>query len=293
MKNDNLQCIIKKKELLADTMGVCYSLVGATVPEFFSLFERSGYQDMFEMPDSIADGSAGAKLAFMILNKLNISHDHSLLDNNLVEVTDSNEYRIGYVLGYLQGRSLLPFRYIFKFFPPSKWYDLSTLYEDGEETIWDKTLGSIPGGVKRLYLGGAKSIFSNFYPSKIMYDGVPYLNAEAAFQATKTQDINLRKEFSNLSPSEAKRKGRKIKLRSDWEIIKFDVMVDIVRIKFNTDPFKTELLSTGNHYLIEDTTRWHDNIWGDCRCEKCKWVMGKNLLGKAWMQVRDELMASQ
>ena len=34
---------------------------------------------------------------------------------------------------------------------------------------------------------------------------------------------------------------------------------------------------------------WHDNVWGNCECERCKETEGKNLLGKALMEVRSKL----
>jgi hypothetical protein len=34
---------------------------------------------------------------------------------------------------------------------------------------------------------------------------------------------------------------------------------------------------------------WHDNTWGNCLCDKCKGIEGKNLLGNILMQVREEL----
>lgn len=70
---------------------------------------------------------------------------------------------------------------------------------------------------------------SNFYNSPVTYNGITYQNNEAAFQAQKTFDENIRLEFANLSPSEAKRKGRKVKLRSDWEEVKDKIMYEIVK----------------------------------------------------------------
>ena len=67
-------------------------------------------------------------------------------------------------------------------------------------------------------------------------------------------------------------------------------MVDVLRAKFTQhEDLKKWLLETGNEELHEDTTGWHDNCWGNCECDKCKNIPGKNLLGKALMQVRGEL----
>ena len=79
---------------------------------------------------------------------------------------------------------------------------------------------------------GKYFFLSNFYQAPVCIDGIMYRNNEAAFQSMKTTDLEKRKEFVNLDPSEAKRKGRKIKLRSDWEQIKYDAMYIICFAKF-------------------------------------------------------------
>ena len=132
--------------------------------------------------------------------------------------------------------------------------------------------------------------FSNFYPCDIMYDGILYHNSESAWQSLKTMDKNIRKLFSNLDPSEAKREGRRLLLRKDWEEVKYSLMVDVCYEKFKQNPsLKEILLSTGNSELVENTTGWHDNTWGNCNCDKCSPIKGKNLLGKALMEVRSKM----
>ena len=73
---------------------------------------------------------------------------------------------------------------------------------------------------------------SNFYPAEVIYQGVKYKNNEAAFQAQKTKDIKDRFQFASLNPSEAKKLGRRIELRSDWEQVKTNVMYEICLAKF-------------------------------------------------------------
>lgn len=134
------------------------------------------------------------------------------------------------------------------------------------------------------------SCFSNFYPCEVQYDGLTYKSSEAAWQSLKTLDYEIRKEFVNLSPASAKKRGRRVKLRADWEDVKYPLMIDICYAKFlqNVD-IKRVLLSTGDEILEEDTTGWHDNEWGNCSCYACKNIEGKNLLGKVLMVVRKEL----
>lgn len=134
---------------------------------------------------------------------------------------------------------------------------------------------------------GKYGCFSNFYLSPLQFDGIAYTCAEAAFQAQKCANKNDRVYFSKLSPSDAKRRGRRIELRRDWEDVKYMAMVGILVCKFENKDLRDILLSTGEAELVENTTGWHDNIWGNCDCSKCTNIKGQNLLGKALMQVRD------
>ena len=132
------------------------------------------------------------------------------------------------------------------------------------------------------------AFLSNFYDCPVTYDGLTYRNSEAAFQAQKVEDEEVRKQFTTLPPNKAKYLGRNVKLREDWELIKDIVMYGVCKAKFSNEELKEKLLATGNEELIEGTT-WHDNYWGNCTCEKCKHIEGKNRLGKTLMAIRKEL----
>jgi len=140
--------------------------------------------------------------------------------------------------------------------------------------------------------GGFKGPFSNFFKAACEYQGLTFKNSEAAFQAAKTLDEEERKKFQNLNPSDAKKLGRSVKLRADWEEVKYQVMLDVLYSKFQDNTLRNLLLETGNDHLIEDTTGWHDNEWGDCACERCINTPGNNLLGKALMEIRQTLLSS-
>lgn len=123
---------------------------------------------------------------------------------------------------------------------------------------------------------------SNFYPVEIKLDGIVYPNAEAAFQAQKTLDVEERHKFSMLkNPVQAKRLGRKVKLRDDWEEVKLEIMTEIVSQKFLQHPHLIEmLLQTGDEELVEGN-KWGDRFWGVCKGK------GENHLGKILMKIRD------
>ena len=146
---------------------------------------------------------------------------------------------------------------------------------------------------------GKYDFLSNFYECRLIYDGIEYTHSEGAFQAQKTFDKTLREKIAKLSASESKKAcGKyglrvdgvliKINLRPDWEVRKSAIMKDIVYEKFNqNEDLKRKLLETGNALLIEGN-HWHDNCWGNCSCDRCKSVEGRNLLGKILMEVREE-----
>ena len=134
------------------------------------------------------------------------------------------------------------------------------------------------------------SFLSNFYSSPVRQDGVTYPTVEHAFQACKTTDFAEREPIRQAStPGQAKRLGRRVTLRPDWEQIKVSVMRELLLQKFKDDLLKAQLLATGEAVLIEGNT-WHDCYWGFCRCERCG--KGSNMLGILLMEVRDKLRES-
>lgn len=131
---------------------------------------------------------------------------------------------------------------------------------------------------------GKYFFLSNYYEAPVIYEGIRYTNTEAAFHAQKGYNGDITKfQFSHLSPGEAKRLGRSVKLRKDWEEVKDNYMYEIVKAKFeqNSELLK-RLLDTGDALLIEGND-WNDKYWGVCDGE------GQNKLGKILMKVREEL----
>ena len=136
---------------------------------------------------------------------------------------------------------------------------------------------------------GKYYFLSNFFPAEVTYNGLTYQNNAAAFQAQKTYSKEERIEFTTLEPKDAKRRGRRVRLRRDWEQVKDRIMEEIVRAKFSQNKeLKEQLLATGDAQLVEGN-RWNDRYWGvDIRSG-----VGENHLGKILMKVRSELRLSQ
>lgn len=131
---------------------------------------------------------------------------------------------------------------------------------------------------------GEYAFLSNFYPS-IVYDfeGNTYPTVEHYFQAMKTLDPKVRKHIASAkTPGEAKRLGRRVELRSDWEDIKLKVMKHGLIQKFAEPELRNPLLRTGDAELIEGNW-WGDTYWGVCN------GVGENHLGQLLMEVREEL----
>ena len=128
---------------------------------------------------------------------------------------------------------------------------------------------------------------SNFYPSPITYQGITYPTVEHAFQAAKTTNKKEKLLIAAAeSPGQAKRMGRRVALRPDWEKVKEQVMYDCIRLKFNDPTLRKQLIGTYVFALVERNW-WHDNCWGSCTCGRCR-DRGQNKLGQILMKVREE-----
>lgn len=133
---------------------------------------------------------------------------------------------------------------------------------------------------------GAYNFLSNFYTYPFIYKGVQYLTLEHAFQAAKTNHPQEKHNIATAnSPGMAKKLGRMCNLREDWQEVKDDIMLDLLRIKFSPQALAFLLLRTGDRELVEGNT-WGDRYWGQCPLG-----FGENRLGKLLMQVRVELKA--
>jgi ribA/ribD-fused uncharacterized protein len=133
---------------------------------------------------------------------------------------------------------------------------------------------------------GKNSFLSNFYLSTFTdNEGREWPTVEHYYQAHKADN---KKDFelvaSSFSPGKAKRNGSKVKIRSDWNEVKNDIMFSALKMKFEQNPdLKKSLVYTGDALLIEGNT-WGDTYWGyDINLKK-----GHNVLGKQLMILRDQ-----
>jgi len=134
---------------------------------------------------------------------------------------------------------------------------------------------------------GQYRFLSNFWPCSIKYpECLPepfdiFSSSEHVFQAMKCENETERYLIRNAETAgKAKRLGRKVQIRQDWDKIKNDVMFSVVKSKFEQNIDLADLLlATGDEELVEGND-WGDIYWGVCNGE------GQNHLGKILMKIR-------
>lgn len=127
------------------------------------------------------------------------------------------------------------------------------------------------------------AFLSNFHPVHLTFEGERYTSSEHAYQSAKTLDPWEKRMIREApDPGRAKKLGKGVKIRPDWESIKLSVMETILRSKFENPWLRSLLIDTGELELVETNT-WSDTFWGVCN------GVGENNLGKLLMKIRDEV----
>ncbi len=133
---------------------------------------------------------------------------------------------------------------------------------------------------------GEYGCFSNFSRHSVELKGKIWPTSEHYFQAQKFAGTEYEEQIRLVkTPRESADLGRdrSLPLRQDWELVKNDVMKEVVLAKFTQhNDLRKILLSTGDAVLVEHTV--NDSYWGDSGDGT-----GKNMLGKILMEVRAEL----
>lgn len=124
--------------------------------------------------------------------------------------------------------------------------------------------------------------FSNMELDPIIIDNIEYPSVENYYQSQKTLDLIKRRQFETCNPSYSKKLGKSVKLRDDWEQVKFNVMEKALRIKFAPGTSWYNKLKETQGEIVE-WNNWNDKIWGKTLDGK-----GENHLGKILMKIRDK-----
>lgn len=136
---------------------------------------------------------------------------------------------------------------------------------------------------------GPYAALSNFSAHKVTYRGREYMTSEHAYQAAKYTSDEMHDHIAS-APSAflARELGQsKVDKAPDWDNEKKAVMKDIMRCKLeqHEDVYQL-LLSTGTNPILKNHPL--DSYWGTGADGK-----GKNVMGRIWEELRDEILQSQ
>lgn len=160
--------------------------------------------------------------------------------------------------------------------------------------LQDAKIVKVKGGIA---FHSENAWLSNFYPCKIVLQGITFTSSEQAFQYTRALRLKEPHTASLILRSrkavQAKRLGKSITTTTpEWDNDRFDVMRRITSEKFSQNyQLAGKLISSGQEQLIEATI---DGFWGAKASINSKAIrdgswMGANFLGKILQEVRDEL----
>ena len=135
----------------------------------------------------------------------------------------------------------------------------------------------------------------NMSPHPIEYDGKIWRTSEALFQGLRFKDEEIREIIrSEKRPMSAKMKAKKYKeLMSVIPMSEKDVenMKMCVKLKIDQhENIRFRLKSTRKSLIIEDIGKRNGErhlFWGAKKVDG-KWI-GENMMGKIWMEFREEL----
>ena len=135
---------------------------------------------------------------------------------------------------------------------------------------------------------GRHHFLSNYYAEALDLYGRRYPTAEHAYQCQKARDAKEALWIEDSpTPGEAKRRGRKVAMRPDWDTVRFQIMREVLKAKFAPhSQMAVLLLETGDEMLVE--VNWGDRFWGQTMNADYA-LVGSNYLGRLLMEIRDGL----
>lgn len=132
--------------------------------------------------------------------------------------------------------------------------------------------------------------FSNLFRRSVVFEGETFITSEHAYQAGKARKPEVRKWLMAApSPALLAMAAHGLyywDIAPGWSTTKYDRMRDVLRAKFTQhDDLRELLLSTGDARLVESATVDNEvnRTWGEVN------GVGRNMLGKLLMEVREEL----
>lgn len=140
--------------------------------------------------------------------------------------------------------------------------------------------------MKTIYLRGNHP-WLNFAEHGIRFGKQFYFSGEHLFQSLKAQRLSEHEYVRcAANPFEAKRRGREVALRKDWEEVKGALMVAVLLLKFcQHKNLRKELIASHPQPIVEARK---DPIWGQGSDGN-----GLNMMGHALVMARAILIASR
>ena len=143
------------------------------------------------------------------------------------------------------------------------------------------------------------AFLSNFYPVRILREGLIYPSVEHAYVASKTFNTDFKAMIAKIPAHQAgkvKRMGSpngmkkfRCTLKPNWDLLlKDEIMFQLINLKFDYPQLQKKLLLKSDQGL-EEGNYWHDNYWGNCYCKRCENVKGENKLGQMLMIIRGKI----
>ena len=132
---------------------------------------------------------------------------------------------------------------------------------------------------------GEYEFLNNGYLCPVVYEDEVYPSLEHAYQAAKTDDLDLRENIKScLTVTDARSNGKNVILASDWQTKKLEIMETLIRNKFNDNfDLKLKLVLTQNADLVQGNCR--DTFWG-----QNKYNVGENHVGRLLEKIREEII---
>ena len=160
----------------------------------------------------------------------------------------------------------------------------------GRATIFSLKQNKFIFNKRYFSFGGYFRFLSNMYvPEKpLVIEGKEFRTTEHYYQYKKVDTPEFYEIITKLnSPGKVKRvvnkmiNEKEVRLRSNWQDIKFNVMLNASKVKYRDKELLTKLKSIDGE--IVEYNYWNDKFWGKGIYDK----EGLNYLGKILMRIRD------
>ena len=131
---------------------------------------------------------------------------------------------------------------------------------------------------------GAYYMLSNFSAHEVVFESVTHKTAEHAYQAAKFADATQREKIMNAASSFLAREFGQSEEGRTENFDKIKVMKEIMGAKLNqNEDVRMMLLQTGEQQIIKNHP--DDYFWGTGADGT-----GQNMMGKIWMELRNEII---